>query len=77
VESGVEKVPENAAALRPHGPARVVTESYRDGGASVEVVTYRKPIHADRMEMPCADCEVGEPHVCPLWRPERVEVTYR
>jgi hypothetical protein len=41
----------------------------------VRVVAYRRALVLDAMERPCADCETGEPHACPLWR-ERVEVTY-
>lgn len=28
----------------------------------------RRRLDLDAMEVPCRDCEVGEPHVCPLLR---------
>jgi hypothetical protein len=28
----------------------------------------RKRLDLDAMERPCVDCEVGEPHACPLLR---------
>lgn len=34
----------------------------------VEVIRSAHRIHLDAMERPCVDCEVGEPHCCPLLR---------
>lgn len=65
----------NARDPRPASAASWVEESWREGGALVERIVYRVPMALDAMERPCADCEVGEPHVCPTLR-ERLVVTY-
>lgn len=35
----------------------------------------RQRVALDAMERPCVDCEVGEPHACPLLT-ERLVITY-
>lgn len=37
-------------------------------------VVTRRSVSLDRAEMPCVDCFIGEPHVCPLL--EWSEVVY-
>jgi hypothetical protein len=49
-----------------------VTNSPRER-VVLEVVAQRS-VSLDRAEMPCVDCFVGEPHVCPLL--EWSEVVY-